>query len=129
MSNNIFANLARKATTLSPIIEGKTKIAVSGIVSNYPDGITVDNFDVISGTDPNTGQDTTYSVFTFLEDSTKFGFGGKIMTDICISWISAFDGDVEACSKALKANGGVKLKFAQGRTKAGRNVTTIDVIG
>lgn len=126
--SNMFANLARKATTLSPIIEGKTKIPVSDIISNYPDGITLTNFDIISGTDQN-GEATNYPVFTFAEDETKFGFGGTVLKNIVKAWLAAFDGDIESCSKALAANGGVKLKFAQGRTKSGRNVTTIDVIG
>lgn len=126
--SNMFANLARKATTLSPIIEGKTKIPVSDIISNYPDGITLTNFDIISGTDQN-GEATNYPVFTFAEDETKFGFGGTVLKNIVNAWLAAFDGDIDSCSKALAANGGVKLKFAQGRTKSGRNVTTIDVIG
>lgn len=126
--SNMFANLARKATTLSPIIENKTKIAVGDIISTYPDGITINNFDIVNGTD-NNGQPTNYPVFTFVEDDTRFGFGGTVLKNIVNSWIAAFDGDVESCTKALTANGGVKLKFAQSRTKAGRNVTTIEVIG
>ena len=125
---NMFANLARKATTLSPIIEGKTKISVSDIIATYPDGITIDGFDMINGTDQN-GEASTYPVFTFIEDSARFGFGGAVLKNIVNSWLAAFDGDIESCTKALAANGGVKLKFAQGRTKSGRNVTTIEVIG
>lgn len=125
---NMFTNLARKATTLSPIIEGKTKISVAEIIDKYPDGITLTNFDIISGTDQN-GESTTYPVFTFSEDDTRFGFGGSVLKNIINAWLAAFDGDVEGCSKALASNGGVKMKFAQGRTKAGRSITTIDVIG
>lgn len=125
--SNMFANLARKATTLSPIIEGKTKISVSDIIANYPEGITINGFDMINGTDQN-GEPSTYPVFTFMEDNTRFGFGGAVLKNIINSWLAAFDGDVESCTKALAANGGVKLKFSQGRTKNGRNVTIIDVI-
>lgn len=126
--SNMFANLARKATTLSPIIEGKTKISVSDIIATYPDGITIDGFDMINGSDQN-GEPSTYPVFTFIEDNTRFGFGGAVLKNIVNSWLAAFDGDVESCAKALSANGGVKLKFAQGKTKGGRPVTTIEVIG
>lgn len=127
--SNMFANIARKVTSLSPIIEGKTKISVSEIISSYPEGITINSFDIISGTDQNSGELTKYSVFTFNEDNTRFGFGGTVLTQITTSWVAAFDGDIEACSKALEANGGVKLKFALGKTKAGRNITTVEVIG
>lgn len=125
---NMFANIARRATTLSPIIEGKTKISVGDIIATYPDGITVTSFDMVSGTDQS-GETTTYPVFVFAEDDTRFGFGGAVFKNICEAWIANFDGDITSCAKALEANGGVKLKFAQARTKAGRNVTTIEVIG
>lgn len=126
--SNLFSKLARMATTLSPIIEGKTKISVSDIIDTYPDGITIDGFDMVSGTDQN-GEPSTYPVFTFIEDKTRFGFGGTVLKNIVNSWLAAFDGDIESCAKALAANGGVKLKFSQGKTKSGRNVTIIDVIG
>lgn len=125
---NMFANIARKATTLSPIIEGKTKISVGDIISTYPDGITITCFDMVSGTNQQ-GEPDTYPVFVFAEDNTRFGFGGAVFKSICEAWIANFEGDIETCAKALEANGGVKLKFAQARTKAGRNVTTIEVIG
>ena len=126
--SNMFANIARKATTLSPIIEGKTKISVGDIIENYPNGITVTAFDMVSGTDQN-GNPDMYPVFVFAEDTNRFGFGGHVFKNICEAWIANFEGDIETCSKALEANGGVKLRFAQARTKAGRNVTTIEVIG
>lgn len=126
--SNMFANIARKATTISPLIEGKNKIAVSDIIANYPDGITVIAFDVISGSDQN-GNPTTYPVVVFAEDDSKFAFGGTVLKNIINAWITNFDGDVSACSAALSASGGVKMRFAQGRTKSGRNVTTIDIIG
>jgi hypothetical protein len=124
----MFANLARRATSLSPLVENRTKISVGEIVDNYPEGITVNNFDMVNGTDQS-GQPITYPVFTFAEDNTRFGFGGTVLKNIVNSWLAAFDGDIEACAKALNANGGVKLKFSHGRTKAGRTVTEIEVIG
>lgn len=128
LNSNLFANIARRATTISPIIEGKTKIPVAEIISTYPDGITITAFDMVQGTDQQ-GNATSYPVFVFAEDETRFGFGGTVLKNIVHAWIEAFEGDIESCSKALAANGGVKLRFAQGHTKAGRSVTTIDVVG
>lgn len=126
--SNMFANIARKATSLSPLIEGKTKISVSEIIESYPEGITLTSFDMVSSTDQN-GNPSNYPVFVFAEDSTKFGFGGTVLKNITSAWLESFEGDVDACAKALTANGGVKLKFAQGKTRNGRNITTIEVIG
>lgn len=126
---NMFASLARKATTLSPIIEGKEKISVGEIIEKYPDGITLINFDMVNGTDQNTGEPSNYPVFTFKEDSKKFGFGGHVLKNIINVWLANFEGDIETCSKALEAAGGVKLKFSRSTTKAGRSVTVVEVIG
>ena len=125
---NMFADLARKATVLSPIIEGKEKISVGDIVANYPDGITVTEFDIVNTTDKD-GNPDTYPVFVFAEDTSKFGFGGSVFRTICDNWLDHFDGDIETCAKALNAAGGVKMIFSQTKTKAGRSVTTIKVIG
>ena len=124
---NIFENIARQATTLSPLIEGKNKISVSEIIETYPEGITITSFDMIAGTDQN-GNSITYPVFVFAEDETRFGFGGKVLKGIVEAWIAAFDGDIEATSKSLQANGGAKLRFRQGRTKTGRNLTIVEPV-
>lgn len=127
--SNMFASLARKATTLSPIIEGKEKISVGDIIEKYPDGITITNFDMVNGVDQNTGESSDYPVFTFKEDENKFGFGGHVLKKIIRVWLENFEGDIETCAKALQAAGGVKLKFSRSTTKAGRSVTVVDVIG
>lgn len=126
--SNMFANLARKATTLSPLMENRAKMSVQQIIEQYPEGITVAEFDLITTTD--NGEPVSYPVMTFAEEPDKFAFGGLVMRKIVDSWVAAFDGDIEACSAALKANGGVKLRFAHDTTKDGkRNITTIEVIG
>ncbi len=125
---NMFAELARQATTLSPIIEGKEKISVGDIIANYPNGITVTDFDMVTSTDKD-GNPDTYPVFVFAEDTSRFGFGGSVFKTICDNWIKHFDGDIETCAKALQAGGGVKMVFGQAKTKAGRSVTTIKVVG
>lgn len=125
---NMFAELARKATVLSPIIEGKEKISVGDIIANYPNGITVTEFDMVTSVDKD-GNPDTYPVFVFAEDTSKFGFGGSVFKNICENWIHHFDGDIETCAKALQAGGGVKMIFSQAKTKAGRPVTTIEIVG
>ena len=115
--SNKFAQIARKATTLSPIMEGKERLTVDDIISLYPDYITINGFDIISS-----GAES-YPVLTFAEDSSKFVFGGAIMNNICHDWAELCGGDVEEASKQLNLAGGCKIKFEKGRTKAGNNLT------
>lgn len=125
---SMFTDIAKRATTVSPLINGKTKIAVSDIIAQYPEGVTINAFDMINGSDQ-MGNVSTYPVFTFVEDDSKFGFGGTVLKNIVNAWIANFDGDVAACSEALKTSGGVKMRFGRGTTRNGRSVTTIDIIG
>lgn len=124
---NLFAQVARETTSLSPLIENRTKISVSEIIDKYPDGITVTGFDLIDGTD-NDGNPSTYPVLVFTEESDKFAFGGLVMKNVCHAWLAHFEGDIDTCNAALKANGGVKLKFSRDKTKKGREVTKVEVV-
>lgn len=125
---NLFTKLAKKATTLSYIMEGREKIKTADVISLYPDGITITEFDMVTTPD-NNGVASTYPVLAFSEDDSKFIYGGKAVKDMCTMWLANFDGDVEATSQALKAAGGVKIKMSSQRTKNGNNFTRIDVIG
>lgn len=125
---NMFAVLARKATIISTIMENRDKITTEDIIRDYPEGITINGFDLI--TTPNQeGVNSTYPVITFSEDDSKFLYGGKALMDIVSLWVANFDGDIETTSNALKAAGGVKIKMTNAKTKQGRNFTRIDVIG
>ena len=119
---NMFTNIANKATTLSNLMVNREKISTDDIVANYPDGITINAFDIV-----NISVDS-FPVFTFKEDSTKFAFGGAILANIIDSWVEQFDGDIVAASNALNEAGGVKIKFVKSRTKSGNNITLVKVI-
>lgn len=118
-----FRNIAIESTTLSTIMDGRTRLSMDDVISSYPNGVTVDGFDIIH--DSKNGD---YSVVTFAEDSNKFFFGGKVLTNIVHGWISVFEGDIEKASIALKDSGGVKMQFSHGRTKNGNNLTTVKII-
>lgn len=120
---NMFTNLAREATTLSPLMENREKTTVDDIIRDYPEGITITEFDIIS-----TSLDT-FPVFTFAEDDEKFCFGGTILHNIFDKFIEKFEGDIKAASNALKAAGGVKMGFSKSRTKNGNNITIPKIIG
>lgn len=115
--SNKFSIAAKKATTLSPIMEGRERLTVDDVISLYPEYITVNGFDII------TAGVESYPVLTFAEDSSKFIFGGSIMYNICQDWTELCEGDVEEASKQLDLAGGVKIRFEKTRTKAGNNLT------
>lgn len=125
---NMFATLAKRATTLSTIMENREKISTDEIISKYPDGVTVTEFDVVTTPDKN-GNPATYPVIAFAEDNTKFFYGGKAMMEVVTTWLAHFEGDVETVSNALKAGGGCKIVLSASKTKQGHNFTKVDVIG
>lgn len=118
---NIFQTIAIKATTLSSLMEGREKIETKTIIEKYPNGITVTEFDMIGS------GDDAYPVFVFAEDNTVFAFGGAVFKSIVQAWISNFEGSVSDASAALKATGGVRMKFEHSVTKTGRSITTVRI--
>ena len=125
---NMFATLAKRATTLSTIMEGREKLNTDEVIKKYPEGITIIEFDIVTTPDQN-GNPSTYPIIAFAEDNTKFIYGGKAIMDMVTMWLANFEGDVETTSNALKAAGGVKVKMTSAKTKQGRNFTRVDVIG
>lgn len=125
---NMFAELAKKATTLSEIMEGREKISTKDVINTYPDGITIIDFDIITTTAQD-GSQSSYPVIAFKENENQFVYGGKALMDIINLWIAHFDGDIKTCANALKAAGGVKVKMSVGQTRIGRTFTKIDVVG
>lgn len=120
--SNKFSSIAKKATSLSPLMNGREKIGVDELIAKYPNGITLTEFDIIT-----TGVDT-FPVFLFAEDDTKFSFGGTVLHNIIEAWVTDMGGDIEATSKELKSEGGVKMKFEKSRTKTGNNVTLVEIL-
>ena len=110
------------STLLSALQNNREKLSTSDLVKQFPDGITVNAFDFA------TIDDKTFAVVTFAEDDTKYYNGGTVLTKMCLAWAAGFDGDCESASIALGKAGGVKLKFAESKTKNGNNVTTITVV-
>ena len=117
-----FRESAINSTLLSSLQNNREKITTEELIQQFPDGITVNAFDFA------TVQDKTFAVVTFNEDDTKYYNGGTVLSKMCVAWAAGFAGDPEAASTALAKSGGVKLKFAEAKTKNGNNVTTITVV-
>lgn len=122
MSGFNFRDTAINTTSLSKLMDGRKKASIDDIISAYPNGITVNGFDVV-----NNGDDT-YSIGIFAEDNGSFFFGGSVFTKIVRAWVAAFDGDVDEASHQLGTTGGVKMQFSHGRTKNGNNITLVKIL-
>lgn len=117
-----FRKAALDSTLLSTLQNDREKISTHDLIQQFPDGITVNAFDFA------TIDDKSFAVVTFNEDNTKYYNGGTVLSKMCVAWAAGFAGDPEAASTALSKAGGVKLKFAEAKTKNGNNVTTITVV-
>ena len=118
-----FRDLAKKATTLSELMENREKIQTSEVIKNFPDGITINAVDIVKMTD------TSYPVFTFLEDLHRFYCGGIILTKIVGEWIKEYNGDLGMLNHDLAESGGVKVKLTETKTRDGKNnITEVEVI-
>lgn len=117
-----FKQAAIQQTTLSELMGEREKIDTDGVISHFPEGITIVNFDLIdlSG--------KTYPILIFKEDDTKFLNGGMVLKKIVDAWLEGYDGDLTACNDDLRACGGVKIRLEKSRTKSGNNITTVKVL-
>lgn len=125
--SNLFANIARKTVTLSPLMENRTKMPMRDVIDTYTDGVHVTAFDYIPGHDKS-GEPTTYPVLHIAEAPESFVFGGTVMKAICDAWVEHFDGDIDSCNAALSKGGGVLLKFTRDVTKNGNTITRVAVL-
>lgn len=117
-----FRALAMKATTLSDLMVDKEKLSSEDIVREFPDGITLTDFDIVT-----TGEDT-YPVFSIAEKPDHFYMGGAILYKIVNSFVEAFDGDIDGAAEEFAKSGGLKVKLSMGRTKRGNSLVKVTVI-
>ena len=118
-----FRELARKATTLSELMENREKIQTSELIKNFPDGITLNAVDIIKTSD------AEYPVFTFAEDSNRFYCGGIVLSKIVDTWVEEYNGDLGMLNHDLAESGGVKVKLTETKTRDGKNnITEVEVI-
>lgn len=125
---NMFANLAKKAVANSEVREGRERISTEEILEKYPNGITITEFDILSKRQGD--MLVNFPTFAFAEDITKYYNGGSSLKKITDEWLAHFEGDIDACNAALKANGGCKIKLLpMQRTGNGNNFVPVEIIG
>lgn len=123
-----FTDLAKKKTAGSPVLSERTKISTDELMAKYPNGVTINGFDFLSG------KNGRYVVCAFRENPGLFFNGGKILTEIFESFVdeyktedNSFADAYDACSKDF-ATECLKVKLSSGRTKDGNRVTLVEVL-
>ncbi len=119
---NRLENAARNAIGDDSIMEGREPIKTADIIAKYPEGIC------ITGIAKNTYNGSTYPVFTFAEDASKYFSGGMALSKLADGIIEDYDGDMSAINADLQ-NTPLKIKLVKTKTKRGYNFTKVIVIG
>lgn len=128
-----FKKAAQEQTSLSPIMVGKEKLETEDIIGKK---LTITGFDFApkfdkSGhpiVDESTGEVDTFGVVVFKEHPGKYYCVGTVFTKVCKTWVAPFNGNAEEASKALSAAGGVVVKFSSTKTRAGNNLTSVEIL-
>lgn len=133
MSNNFdFKRAAQEATSLCMLMTGRDKLDTKDVVDKE---LTIIAFDFAPKFDDNgnpimddsTGEVDTYGVVVFSEMPDSYYCVGAVFTKVCKMWAAPF-GTVEEASSVLSAEGGVKVRFTNSRTKAGKNLTAVQIL-
>lgn len=114
--------IALRSTSISELTEGKTQLKTKEIVSKFPDGITLTEFDVV----PNNGK--PYPVFLFKEEPTHYYNGGLILYNMVNEIVKECNDDLSMAREEFKNYGGLKVKLSQSETKAGNNLTSVEIL-
>ena len=117
-----FKAAALKSTTLSELMNDRVKVSTDEIISQYPNGVTIEQFDSV------TAGDKQYYIATIKEDSQVYINCGTVLSKVFDAFVAGFDGDVTGASAELKNAGGIKVKLSKTRTHGGNTITTVTVL-
>ena len=116
-----FRKTALDSVSGSFIYKDREKIDKDLLIATYPDGVTVTGADLVSG------ENGTYAVAIFAENTKQYFNGGKALNDIVKEWADGYE-DCEAMSADLQASGGVKIRLTKTKTKSGHDFTAVAVV-
>lgn len=129
MSN--FKKIAQENILLSAIMAGREKLETEEILDKE---LTITAFDFAPKFDQHgnpianeNGEVDTFGVVVFEEMPNMYYCVGAVFTKVCHAWMSGFSSPEEA-SEALKAEGGVKVRFSASKTKKGNNLTAVEIL-
>ena len=110
-----FREIAKRETVISDIMENRVKV-------DKADGkIHIEDFDIVAN-----GNGEAYAICAI--SPSQFINGGFILTRIFTSFVEDFGGDKEACRAEFRESGGLDVMLKRKKTKAGRDITTVEVL-
>lgn len=118
-----FKKIAQDELSLSHLMVGKEQIKTDDLIGQT---VTVVAFDFATIIDK--GVEKTFPVLLLKEYPDRYYNGGALLAKLCKCWADAYEGDIAAASEDLEESGGVQLRFTATKTKAGNNLTAIDVV-
>ena len=131
MSN--FKKIAQQTTSLCPLMMGREKLETKDVVGKTLTIVAFDfapKFDQNGNpvADPSTGEQDTFGVVVFHELPDAYYSVGTVFTKVCKAWAAEYKGDPEAASTDLASEGGVKVRFTEGKTKRGNNLVNVEIL-
>ena len=127
-----FKQAAQESTLLCKLMQGREKLDTDDVIGKDLTIIAFDfapKFDQQGNmvADPQTGEQDVFGVVTFKENEGYYCVG-TVFTKVCKVWAAEYEGDVEAASRDLAAQGGVKVRFSEGKTKRGNNLVNVEIL-
>lgn len=110
-----FKNIARAETVISDIMENRTK------VDKTNGEIDIVDFDIVGASN---GE--PYAVCAI--NDKHFINGGHVLTRIFLAIVAEYDGKIERAREDFRESGGLRVKLERKKTKAGRDITTVEVL-
>lgn len=128
-----FKQTAQDQTLLCKLMSNREKLDTQDVIGKELTIIAFDfapKFDQEGNrvADPATGEQDVFGVVVFDELPDKYYNVGTVFTKVCKAWAAGFSGDCEAASSALAKEGGVKVRFSNGKTKKNNNLVTVEIL-
>lgn len=117
--------IAQKATTLSNVTEGNTKISNEEIIDHLDGRIAIDEIDRISakGIDGKISDTYVYHI----AKTKYFAFAGFVLSKVFDQILEEYEGDYTEVNLQLQAEP-LEIKMTSGTTRGGRRIALIEVL-
>ena len=124
MANMNFKDLASQAVAekaISPIIAGRVSMATDDVITTFPEGITINNFDYVA--------DWEHYVYTIKEAPDKFLSAGSALENIFKKFVEMYDGAVEDAAADFSKSGGIKVNLNKTKSnRTGKTFTNVTIL-
>lgn len=128
-----FKQAAQEATVLCKLMQGRDKLDTQDVVGK---DLTIIAFDFAPKFDQQgnpvvemtTGEQDVFGVVVFKEYPDNYYNVGTVFTKVAKTWAEEYKGDTVQASVDLAAQGGVTVRFTEGKTKRGNNLVNVEIL-